>query len=86
MTQEMERLTMGATVRTIGMPDVRSLVTPIPPIPEQEQIIQYVYEHRSELDLLINKIRGAIDRLLELRTAIISAAVTGKIDVRGEIA
>jgi hypothetical protein len=86
MTQEMERLTMGATVRTIGMPDVRSLATPIPPISEQEQIIHYVYEHRSRVDSLINKIRGAIERLKELRTALVSAAVTGKIDVRGEIA
>ena len=36
----------------------------------------------AELDALIAKIRQAIDHLKEFRTAFISAAVTGKIDVR----
>jgi type I restriction enzyme S subunit len=31
MTQELERLTFGATLKTIGMPDVKTLVTPVPP-------------------------------------------------------
>jgi type I restriction enzyme, S subunit len=35
MQQEFERLTMGATIRTIGMPDVNGLRVPIPPISEQ---------------------------------------------------
>jgi type I restriction enzyme, S subunit len=35
---------------------------------------------------LIDKIRGGIERLMECRTALISAAVTGKIDVREEVA
>lgn len=39
-------------------------------------------EETVELDTLVNKVRDAIDRLRELRTALISAAVTGKIDVR----
>jgi type I restriction enzyme S subunit len=86
MTQELERLTMGATVRTIGMPDVRSLVTPIPPVPEQERIVLHVHKNRSQIDALVGKVRDAIDRLKELRTVLISAAVTGKIDVRGEAA
>ena len=84
MTQELERLTMGATVRTIGMPDVRSLVTPIPPLGEQKEIICEVLYRRAHIDALIAKVRNAIERLTELRTALISAAVTGKIDVRNE--
>jgi type I restriction enzyme S subunit len=86
MTQELERLTMGATVRTIGMPDVKGLLTPIPPLPEQDAIIRYVRQRRAQLDSLLAKIRDAIDRLKELRAALISAAVTGKIDVRKEVA
>lgn len=86
MTRELERLTMGATVRTIGMPDVRSLAMPVPPVTEQEKIISYVLKHRERVDSLVAKIRDASARLKELRTALISAAVTGKIDVRGEIA
>ena len=35
-----------------------------------------------KIDALVAKVREAIDRLKELRSALISAAVTGKIDVR----
>ena len=38
----------------------------------------------GKVDSIITAIRDAIDRLKELRTALISAAVTGKIDVREE--
>jgi type I restriction enzyme S subunit len=86
MTQELERLTMGATLRTIGMPDVRTLVTPIPPIAEQDGIVLRVRSDRTQIDALAAKVQKAVDRLKELRTAVISAAVTGKIDVRGEVA
>jgi type I restriction enzyme S subunit len=82
MTHELQRLTMGATVRTIGMPDVRSLATPIPPLREQEEIVAFVLKSRSDIDVLVASVRDAIDRLEELRTALIAAAVTGKIDVR----
>ena len=82
MKQELDQLTMGATVRTIGMPDVKSLATPIPPLPEQKKIVRHVLHRRARLDLLIAKVREAIERLEELRTALIFAAVTGKIDVR----
>lgn len=82
MTEELERLTMGATVRTVGMPDVKSLVTPIPSLPEQQKIVRCVLEKRAQVDALLAKVREAIERLSELRTAMIAAAVTGKIDVR----
>jgi type I restriction enzyme S subunit len=86
MTPELERLTMGATVKTIGMPDVNTLVTPLPPRQEQEQIAQRSRQRRDQIDGLIGVVREAIDRLREFRSALISAAVTGKIDVRGEAA
>lgn len=76
---------MGATVRTIGMPDVKSLVMPVPPLEEQKAIVDFVRGERSRIDALIAKVREAIDHLKELRSALISAAVTGKIDVREEV-
>ena len=82
MTQELQRLTMGATIRTIGMPDVKRLVTPVPPLPEQGKIVEHVRKHRSQIDALVERVRNGIDRLEEVRTALISAAVTGKIDVQ----
>ncbi|MGH7558900.1 MAG: restriction endonuclease subunit S [Gemmatimonadota bacterium] len=82
MQGELERLTMGATLRTIGMPHVKELATPIPPVSEQEQIVAVIRTETAKIDALIVKVRKAIDLLKEFRTALISAAVTGKIDVR----
>lgn len=82
MQGELVRLTMGATLRTIGMPDVGALTTPIPPVPEQERIVAFVRRETAAIDGLITKAQQAIERLEEFRTALISAAVTGQIDVR----
>lgn len=86
MTQELERLTMGATIMTIGMPDVKTLSTPIPPTTEQERIVRHIRQETKEIDSLIAKVREGIERLREYRTALISAAVTGKIDLREDVA
>jgi len=55
-----------------------------PPEQEQEAITEYLNRETSKLDALIAKVGEAIERLKEYRTALISAAVTGKIDVRRE--
>ena len=86
MQEELERLTMGATLRTIGMPEVNTLATPVPPVDEQEAIVNHIHQERLRLDLLITKVHEAIDHLTEFRTALVSAAVTGKIDVRAAFA
>lgn len=85
MTGELDRLTTGATLKTIGMPDVRTLITPVPPLQEQKTIITYVAEQTAQLDTLITEAQRAIDLLAERRTALISAAVIGQIDVRAAV-
>ncbi|MYH29428.1 MAG: restriction endonuclease subunit S [Acidobacteria bacterium] len=82
MQEELERLTMGATLRTIGMPEVNTLATPVPPADEQERIVGHIQRECVHLDALIAKVQEAIDHLKEFRNALIFAAVTGKIDVR----
>ena len=62
--------------------DVQCLVIAVPPVPEQLQIEKWASYTTATIDALVAKVRDAIDRLKELRTALISAAVTGKIDVR----
>jgi len=84
MQNELERLTMGATLKTIGMPDVKTLATPVPPVEEQNRIVAHLDQERKRVDALVAKVREAVARLREFRTALISAAVTGKIDVRAE--
>jgi type I restriction enzyme S subunit len=86
MRSEFERLTMGSTHQTIYMPDVAKFVTPVPPKAEQAEIVNFIRYQTTQLDALIAKVREGTDRLMEYRTALISAAVTGKIDVRGEVA
>src|SRR5207248_2755872 len=86
MQQEFERLTMGATLRTIGMPDVNIFSIPLPPITEQGAIVAFIDREIDKIDVLIAKVREHIEKLQEYRATLISAAVTGKIDVREEMA
>ncbi|GIW43787.1 MAG: hypothetical protein KatS3mg077_1069 [Candidatus Binatia bacterium] len=58
------------------------LVVWLPPLPEQRAIAAFLDRETAKIDALIAKVRQAIERLREYRTALISAAVTGKIDVR----
>jgi type I restriction enzyme S subunit len=58
----------------------------VPPSEEQIQIIEHIDAITERTGALIAKVREAIDKLRECRTALISAAVTGKIDVREEVA
>ena len=58
------------------------LVVFLPPRVEQDQIARFLDRETARIDALIAKIREAIDHLKEFRTALLSAAVTGKIDVR----
>jgi type I restriction enzyme S subunit len=57
-----------------------------PPLGEQHDILAFSNRETAKIDALIEKILDAIDQLNELRTALISAAVTGKIDLREEAA
>jgi type I restriction enzyme S subunit len=65
---------------------LRNLPMPVPRISEQEQIVRWVNEEAERTDALVVKVQSASDRLKEFRTALISAAVTGKIDVREDVA
>jgi len=54
----------------------------LPPASEQAKIVVHLDRETAKIDSLIAKVSEAIERLKEYRTALISAAVTGKIDVR----
>ncbi len=61
---------------------IRDFRHPIPSLPEQESITAFLDRETARIDVLIAKVREVIDDLKELRSTLISAAVTGKIDVR----
>jgi len=59
---------------------------PFPSSKEQQNIADFLDHEITKIYTIIAKIREHIEKLKEYRTAIISAAVTGKIDVRSEVA
>jgi type I restriction enzyme S subunit len=65
--------------------DIHPTRTAVPPLHEQRAIAAFLDRETARIDALVAKVREAIERLKELRTALISAAVTGKIDVREEV-
>jgi type I restriction enzyme S subunit len=62
---------------------IENLRIPVPPIQEQDEIICYLDKNLSKFDVLVDNALRAVELLRERRSALISAAVTGKIDVRG---
>ncbi|PRM90122.1 restriction endonuclease [Aliarcobacter cryaerophilus] len=78
--------TNQSTIGGVYMGDIVELIISIPDsIIEQQQIINYLDEKTSKIDTLIEKSNKSIELLKEKRTALISACVTGKIDVRKEV-
>ena len=82
MESEFERYTFGATIKTIGMDDVRSLTAAFPPMEEQKQLVAWAFRKKETLRAGLDAAEKTILLLKERRSALISAAVTGKIDVR----
>ena len=76
----------GGTKDGLGLDDIRSLVVLVPPFREQERIVAYLDSQSAKLMKLVQAVRTAVDFLKEFRSALISAAVTGKIDVREAVA
>jgi type I restriction enzyme S subunit len=73
----------GITRYGLSSDAIRSAIIPPPPPPEQRAIAAFLDRETAKIDALIAKVREAIERLKEYRTALISAAVTGKIKAEG---
>ena len=72
----------GATRERMNLSGLASIGILVPPISEQRAISDAIVQQTAKLDALIAKTQRSIERMQEYRTALISAAVTGKIDVR----
>ena len=72
----------GTTIFNLSLNSIRKMNIALPPYLEQHQIIRYCREMQFKYNTLIQKSNKSIELLKEKRTALISAAVTGKIDVR----
>lgn len=72
----------GGTKIQLSLEDIKELIIAVPPRNEQLQISEYIDKKLTQYELLICQAEKLIETLQERRTALISAAVTGKIDVR----
>ena len=82
MSYQLASTLVGSTFNRINVAEVMTLLIPVPPRVEQDRIAQFLELETAKIDSLVTQVYGAINHLKELRTALVSAAVTGKIDVR----
>jgi type I restriction enzyme S subunit len=83
---QVEIVQYGAAQEQFNVSHAVNFVVGVPPLPEQRRIAAFVDQQTTSIDALVAKIRDAVDCLSEFRTALIFAAVTGRIDVRQEVA
>jgi type I restriction enzyme S subunit len=75
--------TRGATNQDLGLTRMTKIWLALPAVQEQIAIKVFLDRRTAEIDELVQAARTAVALLQERRTALISAAVTGKIDLRG---
>lgn len=61
---------------------IKDVGIPLPPIDEQQAIAEFLDEKTGKIDTLIDELTKQLDELAEYKKAVITEAVTGKVDVR----
>jgi type I restriction enzyme S subunit len=77
-----ERLRQGAGQPNLNTDLVKGAQMPMPPRQEQQRIISFLDENLERISAAEELVRKAIDLLGEYRSSLITAAVTGKLDMR----
>lgn len=87
MRHQIKQAISGAEGLANNLPQssLKSFAIAIPPIQEQAQLIAFIATELTKLDLLVSTTERSIKLLKERRSALIAAAVTGQIDVRGAV-
>lgn len=80
--EQIKLLQSGSTIQHFGPYHLQQMHITLPALTEQNEIAKAVKEKKARLDKLISIADQQIELMQERRTALISAAVTGKIDVR----
>lgn len=75
----------SSTMPKITQGHIKSLIVPLPPIDEQEEIVSYIDVQNRKIDNSLSAVHKEIDLLHEYRTRLISDVVTGKLDVRDAV-
>jgi type I restriction enzyme, S subunit len=77
-----EMQSLGSTVTHFNMSEIAMIPMLAPPVDEQSAIVGYLDDRVGKIDAMTRRMESAIARLTEYRTAVITAATMGKIDVR----
>jgi len=83
-TMNLNQYSVSAAQPGLSVDNLKLIEIPFPPEYEQNNIADYLEIQTRKIGNLIKKQEKTIELLLEYRTALISEAVTGKIDLRGE--
>lgn len=78
----LQALGQGSTFRELGSDDLASFHVPAPPLADQSSLADFLDDTTAEFEALNAKQRELIEKLREYRQTLISAAVTGQIEVR----
>lgn len=84
VNQELQVSASGVTRYGLPIAAVTEASVPVPPLTEQQAIAEFLDHEMGRVDGLVSHVETALERLEEYRTALITAVVTGKIDVRNE--
>jgi type I restriction enzyme S subunit len=82
ISSQVDIVKYGAAQKQFNVSHAVAFVLPSPPLEEQKQIAAFLDQETSKIDELVIKANQSIALLKERRSSLISAAVTGKIDVR----
>jgi type I restriction enzyme S subunit len=78
-----EVLSKATTVAHLNMGDIPNIPVAVPPLVEQERILGRIRDLTDECDSLSTRLLKQIDLLVERRQALITAAVSGELNISG---
>jgi type I restriction enzyme, S subunit len=81
--EQFSSFTRGGTMDVINIGTLNEVYFALPPLAVQPELLSFIRREIAKFDTLTTEAQRAIDLLQERRTALISSAVTGQIDVRG---
>lgn len=82
ISTQVELSVVGGTIPTISQEAIGSYHLPIPPLSEQQQIVEFLDAKTKDIDELLSKLEAQVADLLAFKSSLISEVVTGKIDIR----
>ncbi|MGE6390440.1 restriction endonuclease subunit S [Psychrobacter pacificensis] len=84
--EQIDSIQTGGNREGLNFEQISKFAICLPPEEERADIVSYIETETKKIDSLLEQSNNAIQLMQERRTALISAAVTGKIDVRGWVA